>query len=244
MKRLVAFDLDGTLTQHRTALGEKNRAVLDALGERYRLVMVGAGSCERIFSQMGGYPIDIIGNYGLVETRYDSESGACVTVRSERFDCDRESVSMRVRVLRERHGFTDFVGESVQFHGSGAVTFPILGTGAAIEDKLAFDPSREKRRAIFREVCEAFPEYTVFVGGSSSFDMVPKPYDKYYALSRYCEERGYSHGEVVFVGDDYGVGGNDESVYLSDIDFIKVDDHERLGEAVAGLLKEKIYDCK
>ena len=29
--KLVAFDLDGTLTQHRTPLGAKNRAVLDRL---------------------------------------------------------------------------------------------------------------------------------------------------------------------------------------------------------------------
>lgn len=60
------------------------------------------------------------------------------------------------------------------------------------------------------------------MGGSSSFDMAPKPYNKYYALSRYCAERGILHSEVVFVGDDYGEGGNDESVYLSDFGFLKI----------------------
>ena len=57
--KLIAFDLDGTLTQHKQPLSEENRRTLDALAQRYRLVMVGAGQVGRIFRQMGGYPIDV-----------------------------------------------------------------------------------------------------------------------------------------------------------------------------------------
>ena len=236
MIKLIAFDLDGTLTQHKSPLGEKNRAVLDRLSQKYKLLMVGAGQCERIFNQMGRYPIDIIGNYGLQYCRYDAKSGDLVTERDLTLPCDRESVEARVTYLREKYGFTSFAGESVEFHPSGCVTFAILGTKAKQEDKLAFDPDRSRRRAIYNEVCELFPEYVVFVGGSSSFDMAPKPYNKYYALDLYCKEKGFAHNEVVFVGDDYGRGGNDESVYLSDFGFIKVDDYTRLEEYVKELL--------
>ena len=59
--RLIAFDLDGTLTQHKTKLAQPNLGVLDALRAKYKLLMVGAGMCSRIFSQMNGYPIDITG---------------------------------------------------------------------------------------------------------------------------------------------------------------------------------------
>ena len=61
--KLIAFDLDGTLTQHKEPLSEENRRVLDALAQRYRLVMVGAGQTQRIFRQLGCYPIDIIGRW-------------------------------------------------------------------------------------------------------------------------------------------------------------------------------------
>ena len=37
MKKLICFDLDGTLTQHRTPLEEENRKLLDALGKKYKL---------------------------------------------------------------------------------------------------------------------------------------------------------------------------------------------------------------
>ena len=35
-----------------------------------------------------------------------------------------------------------------------------------------------------------FSDYIVFIGGSSSFDMAPRPYNKYYALDLYCKENG------------------------------------------------------
>ena len=63
MIKVIAFDLDGTLTQHKTQLSLEHKNVLDKLAERYKLLMVGAGQCKRIFNQMNEYPIDIIGNY-------------------------------------------------------------------------------------------------------------------------------------------------------------------------------------
>ena len=142
----------------------------------------------------------------------------------------------RVTYLREKYGYTEFAGENVEFHASGCVTIPLLGTQAKQEDKLAFDPDRAKRRAIYEEVKALFSDYIVFVGGSSSFDMTPAPYSKAYAISLYCQERGIAHDEVVYVGDDYGPGGNDESVYLSDYNFLTIDNYLDFPEVVKVLL--------
>lgn len=234
--RLAAFDLDGTLTQHKTPLGEASRRTLDELGKRYKLLMVGAGSCVRIFNQMEQYPIDILGNYGMQLGIYNPGTCRLDIVRDEHIPCDRESVEKRVGQLREKYGFTDFVGDSVEFHDSGCVTIPLLGTKAAAGDKLSFDPDRLRRRKIYGDVCGMFPDFIVFVGGSSSFDMAPEPYNKYYALSEYCRKGGYAHDQVVFFGDDYGPGGNDESLYQSDFHFVKVDDYREFPEAAAALL--------
>ena len=234
--KLIAMDLDGTLTQHKSPLSPANRAALDALGAKYKLLMVGAGMCHRIFRQMGNYPIDIIGNYGLQFCTYDKETGGLTTVRDLHFPVDRDSVEARVTALREKYGFTTFAGENVEFHDSGAVTIPILGTKALLADKLAFDPDKSRRKKIYGEVKALFSEYVVFIGGTSSFDMVPSPYDKYYALDLYCKEHGIAHDEAVFVGDDYGEGGNDESVYRSDFGFICIDDYTKLGDSLAHLL--------
>ncbi len=236
MIKLIAFDLDGTLTQHKTKLDPTNRAVLEKLAAKYKLVMAGAGNCNRIFEQLNRFPIDVMGNYGLQYAKYNPETGLLDIVRDERLPCDRATVDAKVTAMRKKYGFTEFKGENVEFHDSGVVTFPILGTKADIADKLAFDPDRSKRRAIYDEVCAEFSDYEVFVGGSSSFDMAPKPYNKYYALDLYCKEHGFKHDEVVFVGDDYGLGGNDESVYKSDFGFICVDNYLEFGKCVSELL--------
>lgn len=235
--KVIAMDLDGTLTQHKQHMTPECKATLEALGEKYKLLMVGAGQVYRIFDQMERFPIDIIGNYGLQYAVYNPEKKDLDVIRDESFPtCDRESVEARVTALREKHGFTEFAGDNVEYHPSGCLTFPVLGTKARQEDKLAFDPDRAKRRKIYAEVCEAFADYCVFVGGSSSFDMAPKPYNKYHALDRYCREHGLAHENVVFVGDDYGPGGNDESVYQSDFPFICVDDYRQFPSLMADLL--------
>lgn len=234
--KLVAFDLDGTLTQHKTPLSEEHRQVLDALGKKYKLLMAGAGMCHRIFNQMNRYPIDILGNYGLQYGEYNPETQDLEIKRNEVLPCDRESVDQRVTYLRQKYGFTEFTGDNVEYHASGCVTIPLLGTKAKQEDKLAFDPDRTKRRAIYEDVKKLFHDYIVFVGGSSSFDMTPAPYNKAYAIAQYCKEHGIAHDEVVYVGDDYGPGGNDESVYLSDFNYITIDDYTDFPKVVKVLL--------
>ena len=70
MVKVFALDLDGTLTQHKTPLDPKNRAILEKLLKKYRVLMVGAGGCMRIFNQLEGLPVDVIGNYGMQYARY------------------------------------------------------------------------------------------------------------------------------------------------------------------------------
>ena len=236
--KVIAMDLDGTLTQHKQPLPPLTRATLEALGKRYRLLMVGAGQVQRIFGQMEHFPIDIIGNYGMQYATYNAQTGGLDMQRDEVIPAgDRGTIEARVTALREKYGYTEFAGDNVEYHPSGCLTFPLLGTKAAQADKLAFDPDRAKRRRIYAQVCAAFPEYCVFVGGSSSFDMAPKPYNKLYALDLYCREQGVAHENVLFIGDDYGTGGNDESVYLSDVPFLCVDDYTTFPALVRPLLE-------
>ena len=98
--KLVAFDLDGTLTQHKTPLSQEHKEVLDALGKKYKLLMSGAGMCHRIINQMNQYPIDILGNYGLQYAEYNPETKDIEIKRDTVFPCDRESVEKRVTAMR------------------------------------------------------------------------------------------------------------------------------------------------
>lgn len=234
--KVIAMDLDGTLTQHKTPLSQEHRDVLFALSKKYKLLMVGAGQVMRIFNQLQQFPIDIIGNYGMQYGKYNAETKNIDIVFDNTAPCDKALITEKINLMREKYGFTEFRGETVEFHPSGCVTFPILGTKALQEDKLAFDPDRKKRRKIYDDVVSVFNDYCVFVGGSSSFDMAPRPYDKFYALDFYCKENNLLHENVVYIGDDYGLGGNDEAVYKSDFPYITIDNYLDFPERVKELL--------
>ena len=234
--KIVAMDLDGTLTQHKQPLDNMHRKTLIKLASKYKMLMVGAGQVMRIFNQLEHFPIDIIGNYGLQYGRYNEDTKNMDIIRDLQFPVDKASIEERVTNLRKKFGYMDYVGDNVEFHPSGCITFPLLGTKAKAEDKLAFDPDRVKRRKIYNEVTAVFSDYVVFIGGSSSFDMAPMPYNKYYAPDMYCKENNLEHENVVFIGDDYGLGGNDESVYKSDFPYLTIDDYRDFPEIVKPLL--------
>ena len=67
--------------------------------------------------------------------------------------------------------------------------------------------------------------------------MAPKPYDKAYALKQYAKSHGLKPEEIVYIGDDYGEGGNDESVFLSEFYYLPIDDYRDFPETVACLLR-------
>lgn len=233
-KRLVAMDLDATLTQHKTPLSDTNRVALDELAKKYHLLMVGGGGAERIHRQMGDYPIDVLGNYGMQEAKV--VDGEWKIIRSEVTPVDKEDILAKCQALREKYGYTKYYGEPVEFHETGMVTFGLLGTKAPSEEKLTFDPDKEKRRAMYKEVCEVFSDFSVFIGGSTSFDLTAKQYNKYDAIMRYAAENGYKKDEIIFIGDDLDDGGNDSHVRIGGIDYIRIYDYRKFPEAIKPLL--------
>lgn len=233
MKKLLCFDLDGTLTQHRSKLEKENADLLTELQKKYKVIMVGAGGCERIYRQMNEFPIEIIGNYGM--QRSVIENGEFTLVNDEKTFPDKQYFLAIAKYLRQKYGYTEYKGETVQFHDSGMVTFPLLGTEADIKDKIAFDPTREKRRVMYPEVLELFKDYNVYIGGSSSFDFTDKKYNKYYAIKEYAEENGYDLSEVLFVGDDFGDGGGDSHVRIFGLDYVEITDYRKAREELTFL---------
>ena len=234
-RRLVCLDLDATLCQHRSPVPEANFAALRELMKRYKCVMVGAGNAPRIHRQMGNFPIDVIGNYGMQE--YVGEDGDFRCVRAVTNTVDRQFFREKTDYLRRKYGYTKYEGESLEFHASGMVTFGLLGTSPAQEHKITFDPDRKKRQAMYKEVCEIFKDYSVFIGGSTSFDFAGKEYNKYDAIVSYAKRHGYRLDEIVFIGDDFGPGGGDSHVRLKGMDYIQIEDYRDFPQAVSILLK-------
>ena len=118
------------------------------------------------------------------------------------------------------------------------VTFGLLGTKPSAEEKLAFDPDKRRRRAMFADVVAAFPDCAVFIGGTTSFDLAAKKFNKYDATVKWARERGCGPEDIVFIGDDFNDGGNDSHARIGGLDRIVITDYRNFADAV-GVLVEK-----
>lgn len=232
--RLLVFDVDGTLTEHHTPLSASTRNILDRLKERYRLLFLSAGSCQRILKQTDYYPVDVLGNYGM-ECALAKEDGHLYEAWHS-VPVDGDKLLTAAAVLRKKFGYTDFQGNSLIINPNGCIIFPLLGDEAPLERRLSFDRDASIRERMYDEVVELFPSHLVFLGGTTSFDMPPKPFDKRFALCEYCSRMGFSTDEVVVFGDGYRKNENDEPLYLSEFTFVKVDDYRRIETAVSPYL--------
>ena len=94
--KLIAMDLDGTLSQHKQFLPDRNKKALKILDEKYLLVMMGAGQVMRVFNQMEQFPIDIVGNYGLQFGRYNHKSKNIDIERDLSFPVDKVKIEEKV----------------------------------------------------------------------------------------------------------------------------------------------------
>jgi hydroxymethylpyrimidine pyrophosphatase-like HAD family hydrolase len=117
------------------------------------------------------------------------------------------------------------------------VTFGLLGTKALTADKVKFDPDRAKRRAMYDEVCRIFKDYSVYIGGSTSFDFAGKRYNKYDATLDWARRHGYGLEDIVFIGDDFADGGGDSHARIKGMDCIVINDYRKFPAAVQVLLQ-------
>jgi glycerophosphoryl diester phosphodiesterase len=233
-KKVVALDLDATLCQHRTPPPPANLAELRKLCANYTCVMVGAGNAPRIYRQMGGFPIDIVGNYGMQIAA--AADGNFRIVKAVTNTVDRAFFTEKCDALRKKYGYTSYAGAPIEFHPSGMVTFALLGTEAKSADKIVFDPDRKKRRAMYADVLEIFKGYSCYIGGSTSFDFAGAEYNKYDATLAWAQARGYTLDDIVFIGDDFADGGGDSHVRIKGMDHIVITDYRRFPAAVKVLL--------
>lgn len=104
------------------------------------------------------------------------------------------------------------------------ITFSALGQKAPLNLKQKYDPTHEKRNKIVKKLKESgkLSDFEIVIGGTTSIDVYPKPYNKGYcveAIRKYC---GVEKNNMVFIGDALYEGGNDSIMLKTGIECIPV----------------------
>ena len=219
VKRLVIFDLDGTLASSKQAIDDEMALLLFELLTIRQVAVISGGDWPQFEHQLlGRLPASshldsllLMPTSGTKFYRFDS---AWKLVYADIFTSDeREEIVAALETAVAEAGLTDeiFWGERIEDRGS-QITYSGLGQQAPLEEKAKWDPDVRKRTKLKAILERRLPDFAVRVGGSTSIDVTRPGIDKAYGIRKLVQSTGFDIDEMLFVGDALYPGGNDAPV--------------------------------
>lgn len=217
MKKLVAFDLDGTLAESKQAVDEEMAGLLAALLGVADVCVISGGDWPQFETQVvsrlpAGARLDRLWIMPTSGTKlYRFVEGDWKAIYAEDFSKDeRDRILAALDRAVEAAGFKGerTWGPQIEDRGS-QITFSGLGQQAPLDAKTAWDPDRRKREAMQAAAQKELPDLSVNIGGSTSIDVTRKGVDKAYGIEKLAEASGTPKSEMIFMGDAVYPGGND-----------------------------------
>jgi phosphomannomutase len=216
MKKLIVFDLDGTLAESKSSLDDAMAALLHDLLGIVKVAVISGGDWPQFETQVLSHlPHDgTLVDLSLLPTcgtKFFQYNGDWKKLYSEDFTAgEKEKIISSLKKAVEEAGFKveKLWGEVIEDRGS-QITFSALGQQAPLEEKNKWDPDFAKRKRIKAIVDPLIPEFSVRLGGATSIDVTKPGIDKAYGIRKLRDILGISLQEMIFIGDALFPGGND-----------------------------------
>jgi phosphomannomutase len=234
MKKLIIFDLDGTLAESKSSLDDEMSALLGTLLGVARVAVISGGSWAQFEAQLlATLPRDErrtqLSLLPTCGTKFFQYAGAWTPLYSEDLTGDERAkivASLKQAVARAGFAVERVWGEPIEDRGS-QITYSALGQQAPLVEKRRWDPDFAKRTRIKAILDTLIPELSVRMGGSTSIDVTRPGIDKAYGIGKLRDTLGITIEEMLFVGDALFPGGNDEPARRTGVVCIQVKDpHE------------------
>ena len=216
MKKLIVFDLDGTLAESKSSLDVEMSALLHNLLCIVKAAVISGGDWTQFEEQLlPKLPHDEhLINLSLLPTcgtKFFRYSGDWKKLYSEDLTAaEKEKIVSSLKKALEAAGFKvgQVWGEVIEDRGS-QITFSALGQQAPLEEKSKWDPYFIKRKKIKAILDTFIPDFSTRIGGMTSIDVTRRGIDKSYGVRKLRDILGISLKEMIFIGDSLFVGGND-----------------------------------
>ncbi len=234
MKRLVVFDLDGTLAKSKAPLGTGMGNLLGRLLTVARVAVISGGTWAQFQKQLLPYlPTDdrlkTLSMLPTTGTRFLQYDGQWRQLYAEDFNAaDKRKIISALNKAFDQSGFRPpkHWGELIEDRGS-QITLSALGQEAPLNVKKTWDPDFAKRRKIKAILDPMLADFSVTLGGATSVDITRPGIDKAYGIRKLKQELDIPIARMLFVGDALFPGGNDHPARSTGVDCIDVrDPHE------------------
>ena len=246
MKKLIVFDLDGTLAKSKAALDDEMSTLLGRLLHVVKVAIISGGDFPQFQSQVVGHlPADSdLGNLSLLPTcgtKFFVYDGGWKKLYSEDLSPEqKQKIESALEAAVAQTGLqpNQTWGERIEDRGT-QITYSALGQQAPLEAKSTWDPDFSKRKKIKAILDTMLPDFSVALGGTTSIDVTLPGIDKAYGIRKLRDILSIPISEMLYIGDALFPGGNDYPARTTGSDWIQVRDPEetkRVIEAIVACL--------
>lgn len=248
MKRLIVFDLDGTLAQSKSSIDTEMANLLNSLLAIVKVAVISGGAWPQFEQQVLAHLRHDNGlrNLSLLPTcgtKFYRHGVGWELLYSEDFAAAERSRiidSLQRAIVAADCKVEKVWGEVIEDRGS-QITFSALGQRAPLEEKKKWDPDFIKRQKIKAVLDTLIPQFSVHLGGATSIDVTRQGIDKAYGIRKLRDILEIPIDQMIFIGDALFPGGNDYPAKEAGVLSIEVrDPHEtkRVIEAIVACLEE------
>jgi HAD superfamily hydrolase (TIGR01484 family) len=250
-KKIIAFDIDGTLTASKTPITESMANLIKELVKQKIVIAIAGGSFKQMETQFlppfsnDKAMMPFMRNFTFLPTsgsqRYEYDEAKNGWELTDKESLPAETKEKAIKLLQEviKNPIYEIppnpTGEIIEDRDT-QITFTPNGQQAPVAVKMAFDPDRKKREKIKALLEPQLPDVSILINGTSSIDILSKGFNKAVGLNRFLDKAGFKKSDVIFVGDGIFPGGNDYSVYEAGFDTIAVKNPEETESIIKGWL--------
>jgi phosphomannomutase len=216
MKRLIVFDLDGTLAESKSSIDTEMANLLNSLLAVVKVSVISGGAWPQFEKQVLAHLDhgDCLRNLSLLPTcgtKFYRHDVSWELLYSEDFTAAQRGTiidSLQRAIVTADCKVEKVWGEVIEDRGS-QITFSALGQQAPLEEKKKWDPDFIKRQKIKAVLDTLIPQFSVRLGGATSIDVTQQGIDKAYGIRKLRDILQIPIDQMIFIGDAVFPGGND-----------------------------------
>ena len=243
MKKLIVFDLDGTLALSKSAIDPEMAELLNRLLGLIKVAIISGGDwpqfqkqvLSKLTTQKSLNNLSILPACG---TKYYQHHSRWEKLYEENFS-EQESaniISLLNKAIASANLLPDQQWGALIDNRGSQITYSGLGQSAPLKEKSSWDPDFSKRKVVKGILDKSLSDYSITIGGATSIDITAKGLDKAYGILKLPENLGILDTEMIFMGDALFDGGNDQPVRKTKAVCIRVRDPEETKRVIEGLL--------
>ncbi len=246
-KKIIAFDLDGTLAESKTVLDKEMAKIIGNLLEKKIVAIISGGAYPQFEKQL----LPNLKHTKSLENLFllPTSGSSFYHFKNEKWQLVYENLLNKKEKEKIEKGFEEaflkinyqhpkkVYGKTIEDRGS-QFTFSAVGQGAPLEVKQNWNKTQDKRSQIQKILQQQLPKFEIRLGGLTSVDITKKGIDKGYAIEQIVKILKTNKDEIAFVGDAIYEGGNDHAVVRTGIETVEVSGPEETKYFIRSLLKQ------